>query len=210
MRRQNTQDLVGPWYFAGFHERRRAEHAIAEETSYVRSVLIDRPEALDRDGGAVDVFPTRVDDSPVRHYRGSEVIQVVRRETNHVLAVGVAAIEDRRSRVPAVRERGLDVRQQRDPAVGQPAGVHVVGLALGDLRQTGPVGLYAEYVVGVQCGLTPTEQDLVSAVGYVTVEHFALGRIDDLFQSVGAFGKIHYVQPAAGLEAFCVIGVHVR
>ena len=129
-----AEHLVAAGDFAGLHERSRVNYAISEEACDVRPVLIDRPKALDRDGGAIDVFPSRVDDSPVGHYRRCEVVEVVRRETDYVLTIGVAAVEYRRGRGPAVGERRFAVREKRDPAVRQPAGVQVVGLSLGDLH----------------------------------------------------------------------------
>ena len=63
-------------------------------------------------------------------------------------------------------------------------------------------------MVSVQSALAPTEQYFVAAVRYVAVEQLAFWRIHEFLQGSVAQGK--YVQPAAGFEAFSVVGVDVR
>ena len=131
----------------GVHERARRDHAVAVEAGQPRAVRVDRPEALDRAGRPVDVFPAGVDDPPVVEHRGREVHQVVGRQPLLLRAVALHAVQNRRGDHVAVGIGRFAVGDERDAAVGQPARVEVVVRAVGQLRQAGAVDVDLEDLV---------------------------------------------------------------
>ena len=126
---------------ARLHEGGRAEHAVAEEAGQAGAVRVDGPEALDRDGGLVHVFPARVDDAAIVQHARGEIVHDVGREPGHARAVALHAMQDADRRHPAIGEARRAGGEEGDAAVGQPAGVVVVVRAVGELAQLRAVGV---------------------------------------------------------------------
>ena len=196
VRRHDAEERVGtPRHVVREHERGGREDAVAEHARKARAVRLDRPQTLDRDRRTVHVFPAAEEDAPVAHHGRREVGEVVRGKAHNVLAIGVRAVEDRRSRSPAVRERGLAVARERDAAVRQPAGVLVVAGAGDDFLESRAVRVDAPDRERFGHRALPAEEDLLSVIRNLRVEHDAIRRIHKPTHL--ALREVGHVQSAA-------------
>ena len=198
-----------PGIFVGLHERGRAQHAIAEQSAQARAVGIDRPEALDRNGRSIDIFPAAVEDPPIFHDRRSEVVEIVGRQSLHMAAVTIAAVEDRCGRCPAIGEGGFPVGKKGNRIVGQPAGIEVVRVVIGQLCQIRSIDIDGVELQLVLDRLLPTEQDGLAVVRNVGIEYQSIAGVNQSGQLRFGRADVNHVESATRPLPFDVIGVDV-
>ena len=165
--------------------------AVAEVGHLARAIRIHRPQVMEVDLRAVDVFPTHIQDPAIGHGPRRVVVIVVAGQHADVRTVGFAAIQRRHAAVPAVDEPAAAAGAEHDPAIGHVGGFDIVVGPLGQLREPAAVELDLVQVIRRRLARTVREQNLPTVVVHLRIAHAAQWIVEQHLQFAGA-----QVQPA--------------
>ena len=204
----HAEDLAfGSGDLAGVHECGWGENAVAEQTGEVGPVRVDRPQALDRNGRPVDVFPTAVENATVCHHGRREIVEVVGTEPHRPISVGLALEQDGGGGPPAIGKCRLAIGEKDNLIVWQPAGVEVVGGVVRDLLQARSIRAHRVELEGARHITLPAEENRLTIIVQVGVQNETLIACQYFPQSP-RFGAEDEKAPARSV-VFLVVGVNV-
>ena len=125
-----------------------ARGVVAVQRPRVAAIERGDPRHVRNAAVTVHVIPTRPDDAAVVRNAGIPLVAVVEAEAVDTAAVGVHVVEVvQRAGAAATQVAAASLADERQPTIGQPAGVEIVPGAVGQLLQARAVHVDLEDVV---------------------------------------------------------------
>ncbi len=165
----------------------------------VRAVWIHRPEVMELDVAAINVFPAGIEDATVGQDPGSVVLPRVEGEAADVAAVDFAAVDGAHLRHPAGHPTAAAGGDEGDAAIGQVGRLIIVVRPVGNLPEAAAVKLDLVEVVVMRACLEVGEDGLVAVIMDLRI---ADGAPFGVKEDGGlARGEMELHEPAVGVTA---------